>query len=127
MSRELTVVLVLAAVGLSAGVGCVFMRISRRTPDAAVEAVKVLHRAEKAGWRDQLAAKDTEIARLNAQLLAAEQTHTHSITSGMWVTRSEYERVCTELATLRRAWEHGISFVADGDRPVIEHRHDEVA
>lgn len=124
----LVVVLVLAAIAIVAGLGCVFMAAGRRQPPAVdVAAIEREHRRQKAGLRAQLAAKDTEIIRLNAALLAAEQARTHEIVSGEMVPRVEHERVVAELATLRRAWEHGIDFVTKGDRPVVEHRHEEVA
>ncbi len=108
----------------------VFVSVTRRTPTVPVEGVRRMeeaHRAEKAGLRGQLAEAHAELVRLNAALVGMEQARTLSVVSGDTVPRAEHERVVAELATLRRAWEHGISFVADGDRPVVEHRHEEVA
>ncbi len=76
----LTVALVLAAIFLLAGVGCVFIRITRRTPTAPtdIDALQAVHRAHKAQLR---AERDQTLERLTVALadLAAERRLTTSI------------------------------------------------
>lgn len=84
-------------------------------PLAGVRRMEVEHRAQKAALRDVIAVKDAEIISLRAKAATAETARTLNIVGGV-VPRAEHDRVVAELATLRRAWEHGISFVAAGDR-----------
>lgn len=84
-------------------------------PLAGVRRMEAEHRAQKAALRDVIAAKDAEIVALRTEAIAAEKARTLHIL-GAVVPRAEHDLVVAELATLRRAWESGISFVADGDR-----------